>query len=249
MNYCRTKKIFFRHVVLLIIVLSSGAKDVYAQENVLTFGIQFKPIFSSRFFGTGPIEEIQGDVSYRLTPAYGYSGGMMIRKGYSKRISFETGINFVRRDFKINIQEREFSLDDKFRIIGYEIPFSTLVFIQLGEYMYMNASLGLCVNMFPSDVSSNNSDYIQYSGRYNIFNPSLLSNIGFEYRTRSSGYFYFGVSLNRPFTPIYLTAIDYLRNQNTSIFRTPLRGSYLTLDFRYFFHEDPKKTVKKKKDF
>lgn len=234
---------------LLLCLFSFQTQQLSAQERVITFGLQFKPIFSSPFFGTGAMEETINEVNFKLTPASGYSGGMMIRKGYSKRISFETGINFTRRNYKIFIQERDFEVNDQFRIIGYEIPFTTLVFIQLSENIFMNTSLGVCVNMFPSDVQSYNLDYEHYSGRYNVFNPSLLANIGAEYRTKKSGYFYFGTSLNRPFTPIYLTAIDYVRNQNSEIFRTPLRGAYLTIDFRYFFHEEPQKSKGKKKDF
>ena len=230
-------------------VLLMIAEGLHAQERVTTFGLQFKPIFSSGLFGTGPETGRVSDVDFRLTPAGGYSGGMVIRKGYSQRISFETGINFVRRNYKINIQDRDFEINDQFRIIGYEIPFSTLIFIQLGENIYMNTSLGACLNMFPSDVQTFNLDYAHYSGRYNVFNPSILANIGFEYRTRRSGYFYLGASLNRPFSAAYLSAIDYVRNQSDAIFRAQLRGTYLTIDLRYFFHEDPAKPKGKTRNF
>ncbi|MFN4123550.1 MAG: hypothetical protein ACK4GL_09645 [Flavobacteriales bacterium] len=239
----------YMRIVIIIVLCFPLANIVKAQERVTTFGIQFKPFFSAGFFGTGPVSGTESGVDFKLTPVGGYSGGMMIRRGYSQRISFETGINFVRRNFKIDIQDRDFSIRDQFRIVGYEIPFSTLVFIQLGERMFMNTSLGLCLNMFPSDVQTFNLDYAHYSGRYNIFNPSLLANIGFEYRTYQSGYFYIGASLNRPFSAIYLSAIDYVRNQSDAIFRTQLRGTYLTIDFRYFFHEDPQKSKGKTRNF
>ncbi|MFN5371602.1 MAG: hypothetical protein ACK5B6_09090, partial [Bacteroidia bacterium] len=70
--------------------------------------------------------------------------------------------------------------------------------------------------------------------------PSLIANVGAEYRSEKSGYFYVGCSLNRPFSPIYKSVIDYvINNQVVHNAFADLRGAYLTVDFRYFFHEDP----------
>ncbi|MEZ5173443.1 MAG: hypothetical protein R2850_08020 [Bacteroidia bacterium] len=47
-----------------------------AQERVNTVGIQFKPLFSSRFFGTGPETIIQSPFTYDIQPQFGYVFGM-----------------------------------------------------------------------------------------------------------------------------------------------------------------------------
>jgi len=77
----------------------------------------------------------------------------------------------------------------------------------------------------------------------------LLANYGFEYRTKEDGYFYFGASFHRPFADIAQTAVQFDINTNPTRINYALSGSYLTLDFRYFFHEDPdrKRMLKNKK--
>ena len=112
----------------------------------------------------------------------------------------------------------------------------------------MNAAAGFCINMFPTDANKFTSDLAVYAGRKLVFNPSLIANIGFEYRTEKKGYFYIGSSLNRPFSSIYVMSIDYLNSSSNVLnnIATELNGTYLTVDFRYFFHENPDKKKKKR---
>ena len=215
---------------------------VSAQEKVTTVGIQVKPIFTSKFFGTGPEEISQNGFNYKISQNTGFSGGLVIRKGYTKTLSIEFGINYSRRKITMESLYNGQSSVAQMRIVGYEIPVSQLVFIRLSERIYMNVSAGLCINMFPSDVQSTNEVLYAIGGRKLIFNPSLIANVGFEYRTPDKGYFYIGTSLNRPFSPIYGLGIDYVINNNiVNSAITNLQGTYLTIDFRYFFHEDPER--------
>jgi hypothetical protein len=211
-----------------------------AQNKVTTVGIQFKPIFGASLFGTGPVLIEDSGFSYSIEQNTGFSGGMLIRKGFEKNISLEFGINYCRRNFAVNSSYVDTSSSLQFKIIGYELPLSALFFVRLSERWFMNVSSGFCLNMFPSDVQKANQFLLVYSGRPAGFNPSLIANIGAEYRSSKSGYFYLGCSLNRPFAPIYKTAIDYSIN-NTVVHNafTNLRGAYITADLRYFFHEDP----------
>lgn len=235
------KKLLFFVIGLLIIL------PVMAQERVNTVGIQFKPLFSSRFFGTGPETIIQSPFTYEINPSFGYVLGAVIRKGYTPTLSLEFGLNYAVRNYKLSALNGSVGSKEDMKVVGYEIPLSQLVFIQLSEHIYMNASAGLCLNMFPTDVYKDSDYFLAYAGRRGLFSLSLLANIGFEYRSEKSGYFYFGTSLNRPFKSIYNIAIDYTNNNfvlNTG--QSQLRGSYLSIDFRYFFPEDPEKKGKSK---
>ncbi|MFI5219719.1 MAG: hypothetical protein ACHQNT_09540 [Bacteroidia bacterium] len=220
-----------------------------AQDNVLTAGFQFKPIFSSKFFNTGPQSKDSSGVNFILTPNSGYCAGMIIRYGITNKVSFESGINYVKRTNEITIKDGGFKGVSKFSIIGYEIPVSGLVFIQLGEKVFMDASLGASFDFFPSDVESEDY-YFKHFGRrqYWVF-ASVLANLGWEYRTEKSGYFYLGASYHRPFKDIYSSTIGYYVNDDYVTGQQFLiSGNYLTFDIRYFFHEDPlKKKAKKKK--
>ena len=164
---------------------------------------------------------------------------MVVRKGITKTISFETGINYVKRVYNLSIidSSNNFTRDGKFRIIGYEIPLLALVYIRIGEKFYMNNALGFSIDIFPSDVRTVNS----YSTRTSFIIPALLANLGWEYRTDKSGIFYIGASFHRPFSKIMSTKIWYDGNNKTAEVETKLAGSYLTIDFRYFFPETPEK--------
>jgi hypothetical protein len=228
--------------LLPLFLLGLFTGKVFAQEKVTTVGIQVKPIFTSKFFGTGPEEISQNGFNYKISQNTGFSGGLVIRKGYTKTLSIEFGINYSRRKITMESLYNGQSSVAQMRIIGYEIPVSQLIFIRLSEKIYMNVSGGLCINMFPSDVQTTNEVLYAIGGRKLIFNPSLIANVGFEYRTPDNGYFYLGTSLNRPFSPIYGLGIDYVINNNiVNSAITDLQGTYLTIDFRYFFHEDPER--------
>jgi hypothetical protein len=234
---------------ILIIVLSLVSfMEVLAQQNTRTVGFQFKPIFNSRFLDTGEIKNDTLGVSFSHLPKFGFCGGMVIRLGLTKRISLETGINYVRRDYEFSIADSGLQEKKKFKTISYEIPVLGMVFIRLGEKLYMNAALGGSLDIFPSNFNIHSSYYNNDVLRDAWISPALLANLGFEYRTEKSGYFYVGASFHRPFNRIFVSKIEY-RGTTPILFREmELSGNYLTLDLRYFFHEDPeKRKVRKKK--
>ncbi|MFH1321308.1 MAG: outer membrane beta-barrel protein [Bacteroidota bacterium] len=213
----------------------------FAQENVITVGIQAKPIFRNKFFNAGNIDITQNNINFLTKPKLGFTAGMIIRKGITKKFSFETGINYVKRNYNLTITDSAFVGDSKFSIIGYEVPLLVLIYIRIGEKLYMNNALGASIDIYKrSDKSS--YDYFNLSfKRSNWLLPALLANVGWEYRTEKSGYLYFGASYHLPFTKIASMKIIYDGNNKTETIETKLAGSYLTLDLRYFFHQDPLK--------
>ena len=227
------------------------------QERVTTVGLQLRPIIPSILFNTGPEQIFQGNQEYEFRYRPSYTFGMTIRRGITNTFSFETGINYVRRNFSYSVTDGDslvsagtpFSLEDDFSIIGYEIPMLGLVYIRLGEQVYMNAAFGFSLDMYPSNVGSGDFETLsQVSRRRSWLQSSLLANVGWEYRTKESGYFYVGASFHRPFQSIYRSNIRYQTELTTEQIGTDISGNYLTVDFRYFFHEDPvKKGARKKK--
>ena len=249
------QQLILRKMNLKITILFSAfillTVQINAQDNVLTAGIQIKPIFSNEFFKTGP-QSLSGDsgTNFTVKPGSGFCAGMIVRYGITKNVSFETGINYVKRKYALTIQDSTFFTGNSdFRIVGYEIPVSALVFIQLSEKMFMDASLGISLDFFPSNVQSRDDYFRQIGERKNWVSESVIANLGYEYRTEKSGYFYIGASYHRPFKDIYYSTVAYYRNKDdyTSGQQFLLSGNYLTVDFRYFFHEDPLKKQSKKK--
>jgi hypothetical protein len=239
-----------RKLKLLFIILLT-INQSFAQLNTTSFGISIKPIFPSKYFRTGPIDFSDKGINYTLAQTSGFSAGALVRQGITKRLSLETGLLFVKRNFNLSIKDTTWTGESSFKIIAYEIPVSALVFIQLGKEIYMSTALGASLDIFPSDVESySNSDkyFRHFSSRKSKINSGIIANLGLEWRSKKSGILYFGGSYHRSMTSIYNTLVEYYPDRNyqneTSSGRTKLQGDYLTFDFRYYFHEDPTKKKK-----
>lgn len=231
-----------KKVSVFLVLFFLKSFPVAAQGKLNTVGIQIKPVLPFQFLNTGIKTVYQDQVAYGITLHSGYSAGMVIRHGFSDLLALETGINYVKRSYELQITDGIFNGISKFRIIGYEIPVNLLVYIRLGEKIYMNASMGPSLDMFASDVRSYDDYFEQRSFRKSLFQPAVTGNLGWEYRTPKSGYIYVGASYHRPFSYIYITKINY---QQRNALIESLAGNYLTIDLRYFFFEDPKKKSKK----
>ena len=247
--------------VFLSISLLTFSGLLHAQERVVTAGFQFKPIFSSKFFNTGPQELTwnaqyfdtvpqliyQDAASFKISPQSGYCMGMVIRMGLTETWSLESGINFISRNYDLKMTDSTGSDDTQFKLVSYQIPIQGLVFIQLSDQVFMDVSMGAAVDFYPSDVATYGDRFIHSSARRSWLSSSLLANIGWEYRTQENGYFYVGASYNRPFRPIMRSFFKRPTTDYGPDEFIDLKGNYLTVDLRYFFHSDPMRKKKKNK--
>ena len=217
-----------------------------AQKGLTSFGLQFKPIVPVSYFKAGPVNLSDTIVDVEIKQKFGYSMGMVIRHNITDLISFETGINYVRRNYNIAATSKIGTLDDQleFGFVNYEIPIQALVYVQLSKNTFMNVSTGIGLNAYPSHVIRLVENLLleQLSLRGRIIGLSYLANIGFEYKTEEKGSFYLGASLVTPLSPITETQIKYeYQNATFSRFTTFLDGNYITIDLRYFLPEEKDK--------
>lgn len=233
---------------------------INAQAGITSFGFVVKPVFPSKFFRTGAQVQEEPDssgnaISFTLAQRSGFSAGALVRKGITKNLSAETGIKFVKRIYQLDIRDTASNISENadFKIIGYEIPLQILVFVQLSREIWMNASLGTSLDIFPSNVQTRGSYYIHKSIRksnFAVFNTGVIANIGWEYRTEKSGIIYLGGSYHRSFNDTYRSVIGYYSNIRNAIPVAAtgfnLKGDYLTLDLRYYFKGDVNKKKKNK---
>lgn len=229
----------------------------FAQKGVTTFGVQLKPVVPWSLVGTGDDYRSGRLAQYALTPELGFNFGMVMRFGFTDRISLETGINAARRNYRLAASEisgkADLTLNNTF--VAYEIPLLGMVYVQLGDQLWMNGAAGFSFDLYPSDTYT--QDYIfvdseavemqQEIFRYRWLRMALLVNYGFEYRTKKAGYYYLGVSYHRPFQDMAISESILKVNQEAEVQTFILSGNYLSIDLRYFFHEDPEKKTKKKK--
>lgn len=241
-----------RFLILSLLLLSSSLSFAQGQKKAdfqrFVFGLQYKPILPVQFFGINPAEGENGPFSVKIEDRFGAAFGMVVRANFSKLFAYEFGINYIRRNYRMEGRHSDLGLVDRsnFAFIGYEIPNQFLVYIQLSDTWYMNTAFGLSITSFASDVASWGEDqsFSQQSfmaARW--FALAGTANLGFEYRSPNSGYFYFGASLHWPFRPITYTFVRYRGTFDPAPLEIPLRltGRFLTLDLRYFFDSRKKK--------
>lgn len=229
-----------------------------SQVNVTTLGIQLKPLIPSKYFGTGTENAEIEDLKVEFEPSPGVNFGMVVRKGLTRNWSMESGICIVQRNFTLRYNHPQLPEEKQlhFRYICYEIPIQAMVFVKLSDRVFMNASAGVSLDLYPSNVESSayeyrdtlRFDFYQKTYKNSWIQSALLANYGFEWRTPDKGYFYLGASYHRPFQEIGTTRVLFqLDDDPTSTF-VELGGNYLTADFRYFFHEKPERRSKKKSE-
>lgn len=194
------------------------------------------------YFDAANISEEWDGFELDLQPAYSSSLGMVVRYGLSKTFSVETGINYIQRNFSLDIENTELNLKDatSFGMRSYEVPYQLLSYVRVADKWYMNVAFGASHNIFASDVYSSGDEdpfYYQNTERRRRIQMALLANIGLEYRSDKDGYYYFGASLHRPWKEIGRLSPEYDGVWENHDHYLLLPGNFVTLDFRYFFGE------------
>lgn len=208
------------------------------------FGLQLKPVIPFDYFDPLTVVERE-NVMGQIELKGGFSFGMNVRVGVTNAISFETGISQIRRSYDFSVQNDTsgYSESARVRFTGYEIPVMALIYIRLGERTWMNTALGASLDMYPSDAQRDIEQGRIYIYRYNWLRTGLLGNIGVEYRTDKSGTFYLGASYHRPFNDMAVADLTYYGPSFLPYdMRTTLNGTYLTVDVRYYLHDDPERS-------
>jgi hypothetical protein len=229
------------YILFLLISFSSLAQE--REDKLPTyFGIQVRPVFPTQFLGN-PVTSVDGGgFETTLTQRMGYGFGGTVRASLTKLIALETGINFTQRYFNLDVAVPDSNVfaSKSMTFIEYDIPVNALVYVQLSDEIYMNASLGVSLSYKPTDtrvqIRPDGKHYFALYGlRYNSVGFDLNANFGFEYRTRKRGFFYIGGSARVPFQPLFQYAAFYNYDANSNLLTGDADGSFLTVDFKYFF--------------
>ncbi|MFK8039402.1 MAG: outer membrane beta-barrel protein [Crocinitomicaceae bacterium] len=233
---------------MIVFIICCSTTTIYGQltQSKTQFGIQYRPIIPNRFIG----QNIE-DFEYLPAPSFsgtfkqllGYSAGIAIRHSFNSYFSFETGINFVKRNYLFNYVaiDSGLSAESDVSFIGYDIPMNGLVYVQLSKLWFMNASAGLNIGFYPSSVESQNIDATTSEIFKQITKPrrktqiGLNINYGFEMRTEKTGTFYFGLSYMLPFKYIAVNQLTWVHNGTDYWTNEEVNGSFLTFDLKYFF--------------
>jgi len=206
------------------------------------FGLQVRPILPTRFIGEPELTLTRNEYSTTISQRAGYSFGGTVRAGLTKLLAFESGINFIQRNYDISMSVADSNVHatNDLTFVCYDVPLNGLVYIRLGEQFYMNTSLGVSLTYKPSNVGiltlPGGSDRFVHTGYVGMKAAMDINvNIGFEFRTEKSGFFYLGGSGKVPFKPLFQLYTEYESGAHSNKINAPIDGTFLAIDFKYFF--------------
>jgi len=214
------------------------------------FGLQVKPIFQTNAGGSELSNLKLDNFNVAIKQKVGFSFGGSVRTNITKLIAFESGINFVQRNYEItnSLTDTNVSISHQWSYINYEIPLNALIYIQLSPKTYMNTSLGTAIRFTPTDIQKKlQTGGIHSFENYGLYQSKIAfnvnANVGFEYRTDKKGFYYIGGSISVPLRPI-LNFYSIHSIQSTTakkLVKGQFTGRYISLDLRYFFPNIKKK--------
>jgi hypothetical protein len=214
----------------LLFLNSFSQVEEEKKPQITYFGMHISPIMPLNLIQNNTVLESLGDTSFEISTQFGHSFGMEIRHDFNNHFSFQTGINYVRRNFNFKVSADTIA-DYKMKYVGYEIPALFLAYLRLTRNLYMDNSIGVCFNVYPSDIK-NEHVYGFYNHWYQM---ALLGNVGWDLRTKNNGYFFIGGSyhlqLNDAVYFAYFRDKDFVDEQ----IRVGMKGSYFAVNFKYFF--------------
>lgn len=239
------KKYIFILSIFLLGVQSALAQS-YRPKPENFFGIQFKPLIPFGLVGDKPFDIESGNFKTKISPIFGYSYGGVVRIGLTELLALETGLNYSRRNYRADYSVPDSNLvgTDELGFVSFDIPLNFLVYVKLGQNMYMNVSGGASANYNPSNIRSHvvpddgKHIFIFEGRRLAFFDFNANANVGFEYRTEKSGTFYLGISARIPFTPNLAIATEYRYDTQKTVAYGVVDGATFAFNLKYFFHNN-----------
>ncbi len=232
-------------IILLFPFLAFSQKE--DDKKQAEFGIHLRPIFESAAFGTAPINVEGDELSFVINQTSGFSYGAIIRYEIIKNINFEGGLSVTTRNIRLDISDSEFdyNLQTNFKFLTYEFPINLMTKVRFTDQWKLAAAFGATMDFLPSDVESFGEDnsYDHRTFYRSWIQAALTAHTGVEWESKESGAFYLGVSYHRPFQDLAITRVEtnkwnpqLNRNESNELVGS-INGTYLTVDFRYFFND------------
>ena len=226
-------------ILLIITSIFYGQKGNVKNSQV---GFLLGSLVPIDYFGISAIELSANNSNMKLENHLGYNFGMVLKTDLTRKFSFESGIVFYQRNFKLTGSSSNQSsiLRDtsSFSYISYGFPIKSMVYIQLGNDFYMRNSIGFNLDFYASAVASKgeNLRIDHYSERARWINGSVSGNLGVEKRDSKFGTFYLGAEVNIPISSIAVTRLKFyydgiIYDNYEPIF---LRGNYFGIKLKYY---------------
>lgn len=205
-------------------------------DPIVTVGIQFNTIFASDLFRARTTTGFYEDIAFNLIPENGYSIGALAKLRLNRQLYIHTGINMLRRNFKVEAVAGENVNSMTIRTTMYEIPVLLSYYLRMSDRIFLNLSTGFPIQYVPTDLLSGTNEMDALSLKVAAFRPASATLAGIDYRTPNDGTFYIGAIYNIALTHQMLTRVT-LRNgaQEEPYAIMRLKGDYFGVVLRYYF--------------
>lgn len=233
-------------LLLFLFLLANSALGQTPKVKVPSyFGLQVKPILPTKFIGNSELKQELNGFKTTFKQSTGYSFGAVVRAGLTKTIAIETGLNYNQRVFDIDMSlaDSNLFLKNDMKHVSYDLPIKGLFYIRLAEKWYMSTAIGGNISYNPTNVrvTTNTGTLSQFvhTGLARKLFFEFGANVGFEFRTEKDGFFYLGGVASVPFNSIMFLRSSYVyQGYHITIDAEnegKVDGSYLSLEFKYFF--------------
>lgn len=234
--------------LLCIFCINSAKSQIYRTKPENFFGVQVKPLIPFGLVGDKAFDIKEDGFETNISPLVGYSYGGVVRIGLTELLAIETGINYTRRNYRASysVPDSNVYAQDELGYVSFDIPINFLVYIKLGQQLYMNVGIGASGNFNASNIRSlinpeGKHLFIFEGRRLHFFDFNANADVGFEYRTPNSGTVYLGLSGRVPFSPTLAIASEYRNGTSKTISYGMVEGSTFSLSLKYFFHNQKRK--------
>ena len=95
--------------IFSLLFLLAHSVLIHAQKDIVTVGIQYKPIFSLDLLNTGAKSITANGVAFTVGLDRGFCAGIVVRRGITDTYSLESGINYVKRVYTLRMDDGNFS--------------------------------------------------------------------------------------------------------------------------------------------
>lgn len=233
---------FSKYILISIFLLGSPLSKAQTDREVgtgldpiVTVGVQFNTIFASDLIRARTITGINEEVTFNLIPQNGYSIGALAKLRLNKQLYIHTGINMLRRNFRVEAISGETVTPMTIRTTMYEIPILLSYYLRLSERYFLNLSSGFPIQYVPTDLLSGTNDIDALSLKVATFRPASATLVGVDYRTPNDGTFYIGLIYNIALTHQMETRVTLRSGTPEPSVILPVKGDYFGLVLRYYF--------------
>lgn len=220
--------------LLIALFLSICLLNAYSQKTAeYTLGLHFSPIIPySLLINTQYHSPINSTINSKIALQNGYSLGIEIRKDIASRYTLLSGLSYRCRNYLVRFQTpSEGNLSIK--LINYEIPLLGMIYIQTSSNSFLKGGFGINTSFYPTDVSSFNDTYKQYSLRDFWIRFSLMAHLEYEYKTETIGSFCLGATYYKMNGNLFHTEIDYIQSTYTNNWNIGVDGDCFEINLIY----------------